>query len=126
MVAWFLELEDVLSWLLVEGKLDDTTVDRNVIALLRQAIRSLPGRNDGTASSESSWGNLACGCCEIGGLLHKLICMVEKNELVEELMIVIVDTEQNVTEFDGQQPMQEDPDIFHAVVVLHLHVPHVD
>ncbi|GKG62875.1 hypothetical protein Tco_0636606, partial [Tanacetum coccineum] len=27
--------------------------------------------------------------------------MVEKNELVEELMIAVVDTEQNVTEFDG-------------------------
>ncbi|GKE65019.1 hypothetical protein Tco_1519180, partial [Tanacetum coccineum] len=34
-------------------------------------------------------------------VLHKMISMVEKNECVEELMIAIVDTEQNVTEFDG-------------------------
>ncbi|GKD46979.1 hypothetical protein Tco_1271624 [Tanacetum coccineum] len=70
MVAWFLGSEDVLSWLLVEGKRDDITFDINVIALLRQAIRSS----------------------------H--------------------DTEQNVTEFDGEQPMQEDPDIFHASFML--------
>ncbi|GJZ40954.1 hypothetical protein Tco_0587840 [Tanacetum coccineum] len=43
--------------------------------------------------------------------------MVEKNELVKELMIAIVDTEQNVTKFDGEQHMQEDPDIFHLGVV---------
>ncbi|GJT33189.1 hypothetical protein Tco_0923608 [Tanacetum coccineum] len=55
-------------------------------------------------------------------LLHKLVRIVKKNELVDELMTAIVDTEQNVTEFDGKQPMQEDLDIFHAVVVLHLHV----
>ncbi|GJR94698.1 hypothetical protein Tco_0266872 [Tanacetum coccineum] len=42
MVAWFLGLEDVLSWLLVEGKCDATTVDINAIALLRQAIGSSP------------------------------------------------------------------------------------
>ncbi|GJZ99337.1 hypothetical protein Tco_0671888 [Tanacetum coccineum] len=59
-------------------------------------------------------------------VLHKLISMVEKNELVEELMIAVVDTEQNLTEFDSYQPMQEDPDIFHVAFVLHLHVHHVD
>ncbi|GKF05596.1 hypothetical protein Tco_0036264 [Tanacetum coccineum] len=59
-------------------------------------------------------------------VLHKLMSMVEKNELVEELMIAVVDTKQNMTEFHGEQPMQEDPDIFHAAFVLHLHVPHVD
>ncbi|GKC07195.1 hypothetical protein Tco_0998805 [Tanacetum coccineum] len=33
--------------------------------------------------------------------MHVEISMVEKNELVEELMIAVMDTEQNVTEFDG-------------------------
>ncbi|GKB51279.1 hypothetical protein Tco_0902032 [Tanacetum coccineum] len=33
-------------------------------------------------------------------VLLKLISMVEKNELVNELMISVVDTEYNVTEFD--------------------------
>nr|GEY62112.1 ribonuclease H-like domain-containing protein [Tanacetum cinerariifolium] len=55
MVAWFLGLEDVLSWLLVEGKRNAITVDINAITLFRQAIGSSPGRNDGTASPKSSW-----------------------------------------------------------------------
>nr|GEW05818.1 hypothetical protein [Tanacetum cinerariifolium] len=66
MVAWFLGLEDVLSWLLVEGKCDAITFDINSIALFRQAIGSSPRRNDGTTSPESSWGNSTCGCCKIG------------------------------------------------------------
>ncbi|GKG48403.1 hypothetical protein Tco_0510288, partial [Tanacetum coccineum] len=49
MIAWFLGLEDVLSWLLVEGKRDATTVDINAIDLLRRAIRSSPGRKTGTS-----------------------------------------------------------------------------
>ncbi|GKC50581.1 hypothetical protein Tco_1073326 [Tanacetum coccineum] len=67
MVAWFLGLEDVLSWLLVKGKCDAIKVNINAVALFRQAIRSSPGRNDGTASPDSSWGNSQCGCCEIRG-----------------------------------------------------------
>ncbi|GJS81406.1 hypothetical protein Tco_0747947 [Tanacetum coccineum] len=67
MVARFLGLEDVLSWLLVEGKCDAITVYMNAIALFRQAIGSSPGRNDGTARLESSWENSDCGCCEIRG-----------------------------------------------------------
>nr|GEW26286.1 hypothetical protein [Tanacetum cinerariifolium] len=35
-------------------------------------------------------------------VLHKLVSMVEKNELFEELMIVVVDTEHNLTEFDKE------------------------
>ncbi|GKC84331.1 hypothetical protein Tco_1140048 [Tanacetum coccineum] len=96
MVGLFCGLEDVLSLLLVEGKRDATTVDINAIALLRQAIGSSP------------------------------VSMVEKNELFEDLMIAIVDTELNLTEFDSEQPMQEDLDIFHASFKLHLHAPHVD
>nr|GEY12423.1 hypothetical protein [Tanacetum cinerariifolium] len=52
--AWFLRLEDVLSWLSVEGKRDAITVDINTIALFRQAIGSSPGRTDGTPSPECS------------------------------------------------------------------------
>ncbi|GKG04363.1 hypothetical protein Tco_0314750, partial [Tanacetum coccineum] len=59
-------------------------------------------------------------------MLYKLVSMVEKNDLFEELMIVVVDTELNLTEFDSEQPMQEDLDIFHASFELQLHVLHVD
>nr|GFB67252.1 hypothetical protein [Tanacetum cinerariifolium] len=34
-------------------------------------------------------------------VLHKLLSMVKKNELFEELMIAVVDTEENLTEFDS-------------------------
>nr|GFA71140.1 hypothetical protein [Tanacetum cinerariifolium] len=85
MVAWFLGLEDVLSWLLVEGKRNAITVDINAITLFRQAIGSSPGRNDGTASPKSSWETHLVVVVNLEG-------MVEKNELIEELMIVVVDT----------------------------------
>ncbi|GKC26984.1 hypothetical protein Tco_1034278 [Tanacetum coccineum] len=90
MVAWILGLEDVLSWLLVEGKHDAITVDINAIALLRQAIRSSPGRNDGTTSPKSG---MDVGIIVDDEVLHKLISMVKKNELFEELMSAVVDTE---------------------------------
>ncbi|GJW92394.1 retrovirus-related pol polyprotein from transposon TNT 1-94 [Tanacetum coccineum] len=89
-----LRLEDVLSWLLVEGKRDVITVDIHAIALFIQAIGSSPSKNDGTTIRESSWGNAACGCCEIGGVLHKLVSMVEKDELFE-------DTKHNLPHFDS-------------------------
>ncbi|GKC37740.1 hypothetical protein Tco_1050124 [Tanacetum coccineum] len=95
MVAWILRLEDVLSWFLVEGKRDAITVAINVIALLRQAIGSSPSRNDGTASPESG---MHVGIIVDDEVLYKFISMVEKNELVEELMIVVLDTEQNLTD----------------------------
>ncbi|GKD82155.1 hypothetical protein Tco_1348994 [Tanacetum coccineum] len=90
MVAWFLGLEDVLSWLLVERKRDATTVDINAIDLLRQAIRSSPGINTGTASPES---RMHVGMVVDAEVLHELVSMVEKNKLFEELMIVVMDTE---------------------------------
>ncbi|GKF21469.1 hypothetical protein Tco_0070107, partial [Tanacetum coccineum] len=34
-------------------------------------------------------------------VLYKLVSMVEKNELVKELMIIVVDIKQNLTEFDS-------------------------
>ncbi|GJY82743.1 hypothetical protein Tco_0496119 [Tanacetum coccineum] len=98
MVAWFLGLEDVLSWLLVEGKRNAIIIDINAIALFRQAIGSSPGRNDGTTSPESG---MDVGIVVDDETLHKMISMVEKNEFVEELMIAVMDTKQNVTEFDG-------------------------
>nr|GEV53214.1 hypothetical protein [Tanacetum cinerariifolium] len=52
--------------------------------------------------------------------------MVEKNELVEELMITVMDTKQNLIEFDSYKPIQVDLNIFHATYMLHLHVPRVD
>ncbi|GJS98733.1 hypothetical protein Tco_0819903 [Tanacetum coccineum] len=91
----FLGLEDVLSWLLVEGKHDAITVDINVIALFRQAIGSPPGRNDITAIGFG----MHVGIVVDDEVLHKLESMVKKNELFEELMIVVVDTEQNLSEF---------------------------
>ncbi|GJY35410.1 hypothetical protein Tco_0420788 [Tanacetum coccineum] len=75
MVAWFLGLEGVLSWVLVEEKCDAITVDINVIAMFRQAIGSSPGRNNGTASPESSM-------VVDDEVLHKLVSMVEKNEFL--------------------------------------------
>ncbi|GKF72373.1 hypothetical protein Tco_0208487, partial [Tanacetum coccineum] len=96
-------LEDVLSWLLVDGKHDSTIVDINAIALLRQAIGSSPGKNTGIVSPGSIWGksSIDCGSIVDDEVLHKLVSMVEKNELVKELMIDVMDTEQNLTEFDS-------------------------
>ncbi|GJV13297.1 hypothetical protein Tco_0126840 [Tanacetum coccineum] len=96
MVAWFLRLEDVLSWLLVEGKRDAITVDINSIALFKQEIGSSPSRNIRTTSPE-----MDVGIVVDDEVLHKMISMVEKNECVKELMIAVMDTKQNVTEFDG-------------------------
>ncbi|GJX03750.1 hypothetical protein Tco_0189666 [Tanacetum coccineum] len=101
MVAWFLGLEDVLSWLLVEGKRDATTVDINAITLLRQAIRSSPGKTTRTIRPESNWGNSVYDIIVDDEVLHKLVSMAEKNELFDELMIAVVDIEQSLTEFDG-------------------------
>ncbi|GKD08953.1 hypothetical protein Tco_1188638 [Tanacetum coccineum] len=101
MVAWFPRLEDVLSWLLAEGKCDAITVDINAIGLFRQAIGSSPGRNNGRASPESIESGMYVDIVMDDEVLYKLISMVEKNELVEELMIAVVDTKQNLTEFDS-------------------------
>nr|GEU49054.1 hypothetical protein [Tanacetum cinerariifolium] len=48
-------------------KRDAIKVDINDIALFRQAIRSSPGRNDGTTNLESSWETLSCGCWKLEG-----------------------------------------------------------
>ncbi|GJS31293.1 hypothetical protein Tco_0491913 [Tanacetum coccineum] len=87
--------------LLVEGKRDAIIVDINAIALLRQAIGSSPGRNDGTPSPESIGSRMDVDIFVDDEALHKLISMVEKNELFKKLMIVVVDTKQNFTEVDS-------------------------
>ncbi|GKA32633.1 hypothetical protein Tco_0719000 [Tanacetum coccineum] len=84
-----------------ESKCGAITVDINDIALFRQAIGSSPSRNDGTASPETIGSGMDVGVIVDDEVLHKLISMVEKNELVEELMIAVVDNEYNVTKFDG-------------------------
>ncbi|GKC57403.1 hypothetical protein Tco_1085001, partial [Tanacetum coccineum] len=96
LIDWFFRLEDVLSSLLVEGKCDAITVDINAIALFKQAIRSSHGRNVRTVIES----RMDVGIVVDDEVLHKMISMVEKNEFIEELMIAVVDTEQNVTEFD--------------------------
>ncbi|GJX98012.1 hypothetical protein Tco_0355031 [Tanacetum coccineum] len=99
MVAWFLRLEDVLSWLLVEGKHNEIIIDINAIALFRQAIGSSPGRNDGTTILSLVVESMLVVVVNLEGYhidFEKLM-----NEFVEELMIAVVDTKQNVTEFDG-------------------------
>ncbi|GJY11394.1 hypothetical protein Tco_0379579 [Tanacetum coccineum] len=89
------------SWLLVEGKRNAITADINAIALFRQAIGSSPGRNDGTTSPESIVSEILVGMVMDDEVLHKLVSIIEKNELFEELMIVVVDTEQVLIEFDS-------------------------
>ncbi|GKC42455.1 hypothetical protein Tco_1060177, partial [Tanacetum coccineum] len=44
-------------------------------------------------------GGMHVGIVVYDEVLHKLVSMVEKNELVEKLMIAVVDTEQNLTMF---------------------------
>ncbi|GJY53618.1 hypothetical protein Tco_0445282 [Tanacetum coccineum] len=79
-------------------KRDATIVGINVVALLRQGIRSSTGRKIGTTIPESG---MDVDIVVDDEVLHKLISMVEKNELDEELIIDFVDTEQNLTEFDS-------------------------
>ncbi|GKA48196.1 hypothetical protein Tco_0741154 [Tanacetum coccineum] len=82
---------------LSNGKRDAITVDINAIDLFRQAIGSSPGRNDGTTTGFG----MHVGMVVNDEVLHKLVSVVEKNGLVKELMIAVVDTEQNLTEFDS-------------------------
>ncbi|GJS85252.1 hypothetical protein Tco_0751793 [Tanacetum coccineum] len=94
MVAWFLGLEDVLSWLLVEGKCDTITVYMNSISLLRESIRSSLGRNDGTFVELMVVGELL-ETYIVGKekVLHKTVNVIEKNTDVEKLVMIIADSE---------------------------------
>ncbi|GJW94109.1 hypothetical protein Tco_0173781, partial [Tanacetum coccineum] len=77
-------------------KRDAMIVDINAIALFIQVIGSSPGRNDGTTIVSKILVMVVDD-----DVLLKLVSMVEKNELFEELMIAVMDTEQNLTEFDS-------------------------
>ncbi|GJT21538.1 hypothetical protein Tco_0891475 [Tanacetum coccineum] len=85
---------------LTSGKHNATTVDINVIALLRQTIGSSLGKKleqqDLSLIGETQF------VVEVGKhvdfvvddeVLHMLVSMVEKNELFDELMIAVMDTE---------------------------------
>nr|GEZ55361.1 hypothetical protein [Tanacetum cinerariifolium] len=74
MIAWFLGLEDVLSWLLVDKKRDATTADINVITLLRQAIGSSPRRNTRITSLDSICGNSIGGGNNAAGKARVVKC----------------------------------------------------
>ncbi|GJU62636.1 ribonuclease H-like domain-containing protein [Tanacetum coccineum] len=54
--------------------------------------------------------NMDVGIVADDEVVHKLISMVEKNELFEELMIVVEDTGQNLTELDSIQLITVDPE----------------
>ncbi|GJY71182.1 hypothetical protein Tco_0474885 [Tanacetum coccineum] len=86
MVAWFLGLEDVLSWLLVVGNRDAITVLRNSIALFRLANGSSPGKMMELELLEvDTVGN--------DKVLHKIMNVVERDNSVEQLVITVVDIE---------------------------------
>nr|GEX79971.1 integrase, catalytic region, zinc finger, CCHC-type, peptidase aspartic, catalytic [Tanacetum cinerariifolium] len=57
--------EEVLSWLLVEGNLEEATASKKAIALLRQAIGSSPRENTGTTKPESTRGDSVIGCDKV-------------------------------------------------------------
>ncbi|GJR38885.1 hypothetical protein Tco_1214569 [Tanacetum coccineum] len=90
MVAWFLRLEDALSWLLIEGKRDAITVDINAIALFRQSIGSSPIGSrmhfDIVVDDE---------------LLHMVMNVVNESIFVDQVVKDFVDTEEDCTENDG-------------------------
>ncbi|GKB30781.1 hypothetical protein Tco_0870182 [Tanacetum coccineum] len=94
MVAWFLRLEDVLSCLLVDRKHDAITVYINAIALLRQAIRSSPGRNDGTST-------MYFAIVVDDEVLHRFMTVVKDSTFVDQVVKAVVDTKEDCTDNDG-------------------------
>ncbi|GJZ68541.1 hypothetical protein Tco_0631781 [Tanacetum coccineum] len=67
------------------GKCDAITVDMNGIDLLRQAIGSSPGRNDGTTRPA----------------LHIVVIMVKESTFVDQVVTVVVDIEEDCTKNGG-------------------------
>ncbi|GKD33921.1 hypothetical protein Tco_1249430 [Tanacetum coccineum] len=132
MIAWFLGLEDVLSWLLVKGKRDAITVDINAIVLFRQAIGSSPGINDGTARPESIGSVMHFGISVDDEVLQRVETLLKESTFADQVVTTVVDTEEDCTENDGWsgkmvcdyslQPRQVDPDIVHASHGLQEHV----
>ncbi|GJW51247.1 hypothetical protein Tco_0092598 [Tanacetum coccineum] len=105
MVAWFRRLEDILSWLLVEGKRDSITVDINAIALLRQAIGSSPGRNVGTARPKSIEFGLHFGIFVDDEVFHRVV--VKEITFVDQAVKAVIDTKEDCIENDGCSVIME-------------------
>ncbi|GJT77127.1 hypothetical protein Tco_1043852 [Tanacetum coccineum] len=101
MVAWFLGLKDVRSWLLVEGKCDSITVDINTIAWLRQAIGSSPGKNDGTTRPETIEYGMHFDIVVDDEVLHRVVIVVKESTFVDQVVKNVIDTEEDCTENDG-------------------------
>nr|GEV96349.1 xylulose kinase-1 [Tanacetum cinerariifolium] len=123
-------LEDVLSWLLVIAKRDVIMMDKNDIALFRLAIGSSPGRNDGTARLESSWETQLVAAMKLQKIdkqfveqmvvrelleadtvsnekvLHKIMNVVERDNIVEQLVITVIDSEYDYTKVDDRVDMK--------------------
>ncbi|GKF06263.1 hypothetical protein Tco_0036931 [Tanacetum coccineum] len=121
--AWFLGLDEFLSWLLVGGYREANVVLMKAIALLRLEIGSFEGRNDGKTSPESNYRNDACG------LHHLLVVMLEVNNIVELLVTTDNDTKSGWCKMEKigmcWPPRKEDPDIVATLDALHLHELHV-
>nr|GEU51335.1 ribonuclease H-like domain-containing protein [Tanacetum cinerariifolium] len=105
-------------------KHDVIVMDRNAIALFRLAIRSSPGRNDGTARLESRGETQLVAAVKLQKIdkhfveqmvvrelleadivgnekvLHKIMNVVERDNIVEQLVITVIDSEYDCTKFD--------------------------
>ncbi|GJU35864.1 hypothetical protein Tco_1184218 [Tanacetum coccineum] len=95
MVAWFLGLEDVLSWLLVAGNYDVIAMVRNAISLFKLEIDN--------HFVELTVVEKLLEADIVGNekMLYKIVNVVEKDNIVEQLVITVVDTEYDCTEVDG-------------------------
>ncbi|GJY49627.1 hypothetical protein Tco_0439583, partial [Tanacetum coccineum] len=84
---------------LVEGNLEEATAVRKAIALLRQAIRSSPGENTGTAKPESIRGDLV--------VMEKLMINVDWDELNHiEMVKTVVEVEDCCMKIDRHEADQ--------------------
>ncbi|GJT47917.1 hypothetical protein Tco_0974074 [Tanacetum coccineum] len=87
MVAWFLGLEDVLSWLLAIVKHDVITVVRNVIALFKLEMDK---QFDELMVVKELLEAYTVGNEKV---LHKTVNVVEKGNTVEQLVIIVINSE---------------------------------
>nr|GEV76588.1 hypothetical protein [Tanacetum cinerariifolium] len=109
MVAWFLGLEDVLSWLLVEGKRDAITVDMNGIALLRETQLVVVVKLEGNDMNFEELMGLDnrfkfgkhFGIVVNDEVLHRVVTVVKESTFVDQVVKVIIDTKEDCTKSDG-------------------------
>nr|GEU68533.1 ribonuclease H-like domain-containing protein [Tanacetum cinerariifolium] len=123
MVACCLRVDEFLDWLLVVGKRDVTTADRNDSIWLMASMGSSPYLNTRTVRPESSWGNSEV--LMIGKVIHTV-----KTDIVK-LMVEIESFGMSSDEFDnetgssdGLQPKQADLSCVHALNELYMHEIH--